>query len=314
MNFFSSQTIQTLWVAESNWPPNSGVKSHAHDSYYHMFMVREGPMEFTVGDETRSLDSGMAILAPPGTIHAMNNPTGGIKSTYEIKFAVSSSVVIRQLEALPRFLPADPLSRLLAAELVQEGARQEISSPTRVSHYLTALIDYYSRHYGTREEADTSVIDTSGYSETSRRIVMFLEDNYTRDIPLQEVADLVGLNKNYVCSFFKRETGMTIGTCHTVIRIRKAAEMISFSDMDLAQVAATAGFTSISHFNRVFKKVVGIPPGQYRRMFPSAIINRADSKDLTALIEKNGFIAAVISRKKMTIQDIIEGEMEDEAP
>ena len=312
MDYTSTQTVQALWVAESNWTPGSGIKLHAHDSYYHLFVVREGPLEMTAGGETRMLNQGMAMLAPPGVFHALQNISGGIMSVYEIKFTVSSPAVARQLEALPFFLPGNELAALLTLELVEEGARQELSSHTRVSHYLTALLDCFCRHFGRQEEPDTAVIDTAGYSETSKRIVRYLEENFTREIPLQEIADLVGFNKNYICSLFKQDSGMTIGGCHTVIRIRKAAEMISFSDMDLSQVAQTAGFTSTSHFTRVFKKVVGIPPGQYRRMFPTSIINRAQMSDIDALIEKNGFIAAMVSRKKMSIRDIIEGSMDED--
>ena len=80
---------------------------------------------------------------------------------------------------------------------------------------------------------------------------------------VSEIADAVGFNKNYICSVFKRDSGMTIGNCQTIIRIHKAAELISFSDMNLNQVAAATGFTNLSHFNRIFKKVVGMSPSDY---------------------------------------------------
>ena len=307
MTYDNSPGIQALWVAESNWTPDSGVKLHAHDGYYHMFLVREGAAEFTVGKDSRVLQKGMAILAAPGTVHGLINSSDSLVSTYEIKFTSSSPSVLRQLHTLPGYLPASPLSELMAAEIVREGARQEINSQAYVSDYLIALLDYYCRYYGRREKSDTAVVDTSGFSETSKKIVRYLEANYNREIPLQEVATAVGFNKNYICSVFKKDAGMTIGACHTLIRIRRAAEMISFSDMDLMQVSQSTGFVSISHFNRVFKKVVGLPPGQYRRMFPSGIlIEDRRPEIIETLKEQNGFIAAIVSRKKMSIQEILE--------
>lgn len=99
---------------------------------------------------------------------------------------------------------------------------------------------------------------------------------------------------------------MTIGNCQTAIRIRKAAEMISFSDMNLVQVASATGFTNLSHFNRIFKKIVGIPPGQYRRMFTGSILTKIDDETaIQEVVGQNGFIVSVLGRKRLTIAEII---------
>ena len=135
------------------------------------------------------------------------------------------------------------------------------------------------------------------------RIIRYLEQNYSREVSLQEIAEAVGFNNNYICSVFKRDSGMTIGNCQTVIRIRKAAELISFSDMSLTQVASATGFTNLSQFSRIFKKVTRIPPGQYRRMFASHIMcyGNPTHEATQKILLQIGYIISFLGRKHMTI-------------
>lgn len=294
-----------MWVAESNFVTGSGIKSHAH-SYYHLFMVRSGPVDFTVDDQSYTLNNGETLLAKPGVMHGLNNNSDTLARCYEVKFTASTQVLQRRLDFIPAVLPKNEFATYLVRELVKESTRAELSTPAFVADYLMALLNFYHREYGSQEEAETSVIDVVGYSEVSQKIVQYLEENFDREVPLQEVADVIGLNKNYVCSLFKRDTGMTIGTTMTIIRIRKAAELISFSDMSLQQVAESTGFSNLSHFNRIFKRVVGIPPGQYRRMFTADQLIVDDKMPTEEVLAENGFVVSVLGRNRLTIAEILE--------
>ncbi|HIT57054.1 MAG TPA: helix-turn-helix transcriptional regulator [Candidatus Galloscillospira stercoripullorum] len=299
----SDRSANVLWVAESNFPIKGGIKVHTHD-YYHLFYVRQGPVDFPVGDQVLAMEDGEFIIPPPGTPHGMNEIKERMVRCYEIKFSVSSHRLERLIASLPPKLPRDEFAGALIRELVEESARGEPASPTIASDYLLTLINYLYRHYGDRVEVTTGVIDTTGYGQVSKDIVRYLEAHYQQEVPLQEVADALGFNKNYICSAFKRDSGMTIGGCLTIIRIRKAAELISFSDMNLTQVAEATGFTNLSHFNRIFKKIVGVPPGQYRRMFPADILLPGDVEKSPEWLEQNGFVYSVLGGKKLSAETI----------
>lgn len=307
-----NQEVSVLWVAEANFKYQTGIKIHTHD-YYHLFMVRQGPLDFTVGDKTYTLSNDESVIVKPGIPHGLNDVQIPMGRCYEVKFTVTTTRLEVLLSTLPDTFPKDSFVANTVQEVVQESTLQEPSTPAFVSGYMTSLIQYLFRHYSNREHSETSFIDTVGFSKVSKEIIQYLERNYDRDVPLQEIADAVGFNKNYICSVFKRDSGMTIGNCHTIIRIRKAAELISFSDMSLNQVAAATGFTNLSHFNRIFKKVVRIPPGQYRRMFASNILTYGKVNDevINELLDENGFIVSVLRRKKLTIENILLQMCED---
>ena len=48
-------------------------------------------------------------------------------------------------------------------------------------------------------------------------------------------------------------------------RIAKAQELLRYGDLPLAQIALAAGFAEQSHFSRIFKSIVGVPPGTWQR-------------------------------------------------
>ncbi len=294
------RSMNVLWVAESNFPSQSSIKPHFHN-YHHLFFVRQGPISFTIGEETYVPAQGEFVLAKPGVIHGMGTIESRLARCYELKFTSANPM----LSSLPVHFPQDALAEALIRELLVESARGKPASPVFASDYLQTLINYLYRKYGKPEGSESRMIETTGYSQISKDIVDFLESNYTRDFSLDDVAGALGFNKTYICSLFKRDSGMTIGNCLTIIRIKKAADAISFSDMNLSQVAASTGFANLSHFNRIFKKVVGIPPGQYRRMYPAEILVPGDSAVDSELLEKKGFILSVLTGKKLTVSDIM---------
>ena len=299
----SKQGINVLWVAESNFASKTGIKTHTHN-YFHLFLVREGEAVFRVGEEERNLKKGEAILVPPNQLHGMADVNVPMVRCYEVKFTVSSPRYAHLLTNVPAYLAADIFVESLVSQLVHEGDIGDALSLDISANYLITLINYLFRCYGHSADPDTSIVNTLGFSSLAKQIIHYLENNFATDIPLQTIADKIGLNKNYMCSAFKRDTGMTIGNCLTFIRIRKAAEFISFSDMSLQQVAEATGFTNLSHFNRIFKKIAGIPPGQYRRMFPASILVVGDEELAKTSVAMNGFIASVLGGKKMTSEDL----------
>lgn len=98
-----------------------------------------------------------------------------------------------------------------------------------------------------------------------RRAVLYIEDNYGRDLPLEEVAKSVGLSPSYFSSSFKRETGRSVVEYITEFRVEKAIELLCTTNFNTSEVAYRVGFNDPKYFARIFKKSVGVTPSLYRR-------------------------------------------------
>lgn len=87
--------------------------------------------------------------------------------------------------------------------------------------------------------------------------------NYTTDISLDQCADLVGTNSYSLSKYFKQFTGINFIDYLTELRIEKAKSLLRETDLKINDIAAEVGYQQ-RYFNRIFKKQVGITPGQFR--------------------------------------------------
>ncbi|MFD0693369.1 response regulator [Paenibacillus sp. GCM10027628] len=91
----------------------------------------------------------------------------------------------------------------------------------------------------------------------------YLEQNYTRDVTLQEVAEHVGMNPTYFSVLFKEEVGESYIKYLTRIRMELAKTLLS-RGLKVNEVSEKVGYHTYRHFSEVFKKYTGFTPGQYK--------------------------------------------------
>ena len=84
-------------------------------------------------------------------------------------------------------------------------------------------------------------------------------------VSLREVAARLSLSPCHFCRVFKQQTGMTLTQYQTQRRVQLAKQLLLQPERRVSEVAFEAGFESIPHFNRVFRRYVGCSPSEYRR-------------------------------------------------
>ena len=92
----------------------------------------------------------------------------------------------------------------------------------------------------------------------------YIERNYSKNISLEFVSSLFYINRSYASTLFKSHFGISFIDCITQIRVEKAKELLKNTDLKLSQIAARVGYSNVKYFFRVFKKIVGTTPEQYR--------------------------------------------------
>jgi AraC-like DNA-binding protein len=91
---------------------------------------------------------------------------------------------------------------------------------------------------------------------------------------LRSVARTAGVTPQHLCRLFRRELHESPIGCGQLLRVERAAGVLERSDKTLAEIAEAFGYSSAFHFSRVFKKIYGVPPGQYRRAFVAGKASR----------------------------------------
>jgi AraC-like DNA-binding protein len=98
-----------------------------------------------------------------------------------------------------------------------------------------------------------------------RRAVDYIEENCTRAIRLEELAELTGLSQSHFSHAFKASTGVPPHQWQTQARLERAKQLLLNSEMPLTTVAVETGFADQAHFTRVFRKNVGSAPASWKR-------------------------------------------------
>lgn len=103
------------------------------------------------------------------------------------------------------------------------------------------------------------------------RIHEYLMNNYKEEINLEKLADLVSLAEGSLCRFFKQNVGITLFEYLNKIKVEFACKLLMDPDLSVFEVCLDSGFNNLSHFNKQFRKITGVPPLEYRKRFKGLI-------------------------------------------
>lgn len=93
----------------------------------------------------------------------------------------------------------------------------------------------------------------------------YIDIHFNEKILLDELADHFYINKYYLTRVFKEQFGLSISHYIMQQRITYAKHLLRFSDRPIEQIAVLCGMNDANYFSRVFRKVEGVSPGEYRR-------------------------------------------------
>lgn len=95
----------------------------------------------------------------------------------------------------------------------------------------------------------------------------FLDEHYHEKLSLESVAGNFFINKYYLARLFKEQYGVTLVTYLHQVRITHAKKMLRFTDMSIEEIGLACGVGELNYFSRVFKKLEGMSPSEFRKLW-----------------------------------------------
>ena len=92
----------------------------------------------------------------------------------------------------------------------------------------------------------------------------YIHEHQTEELSLGQVARAVNTSTFYFCKMFKKITGINFTDYLSRVRIEKSKNLLLNPSLRVSEIAFEVGFQSLTHFNRVFKKILGQSPTEYR--------------------------------------------------
>ena len=88
--------------------------------------------------------------------------------------------------------------------------------------------------------------------------------NFQRDISLDDISREIDISPYYFSKIFKENTGENFIDYLTTLRIDKAKELLETTDMSMKELCGEVGYANPNYFSRIFKKIVGLSPTEYK--------------------------------------------------
>ena len=208
--------------------------------------------EFVMGNEVTRALKGISIDIKRGEYISIIGPSGSGKSTFfnmigGLDRPNSGSVFINDVDM---------------AQLRKAYFNTRVLSP-KEHEAMVKLLQIFAQHLSMvsnqivvqKQNAEPPVIT---------RAKEYIREHQTEDISLGQVAKAVNTSTFFFCKMFKKVTGINFTDYVSRVRIENAKNLLLNPNLRVSEIAYEVGFQSLTHFNRVFKKIIGQSPTDYR--------------------------------------------------
>ncbi len=96
-------------------------------------------------------------------------------------------------------------------------------------------------------------------------VLEYLEEHLEDNLSLEEAANILEVTPAYFSRLFKKEMGVNYNNYLNRKKIKKAKNLLKNSDLPILNIALELGFTESNYFTKVFKKIAGVTPREYRK-------------------------------------------------
>ena len=167
----------------------------------------------------------------------------------------------------------------IARQLLEWGATVDVEQLEEAyfqTHVLTAaqyqamvkLLEIFAQHLSALSN-QIALQEANAEPPIIHRAKEFIEAHKSDPISLSEVARALNVSTFYFCKLFKKATGINFTEYLSRVRIEKAKNLLLNPNLRVSEIAYEVGFQSLTHFNRVFLRIVGRSPTAYRDTLPS---------------------------------------------
>lgn len=234
--------------------------AHAHEPAYFSFILQGAYDEGSGARRMRTCRRANLVYHPPDENHRVEFHAARVR-IFRVELSTALIDRLRQGAIVLR----DPCSfdggwpTHLAARIYHEFQHEDTASSLAIEGLALELVAETARR-----AASESAADAPNWLERARD---FLHEHYAEPIQLSQLAAAIDVHPVTLARAFRRRYGETVGEYLRRLRIEAACRHMTETRATLAEVALAAGFYDQSHFTRLFHRITGLTPAEYRAGF-----------------------------------------------
>ena len=263
-----------VWYSETPWQ----YESHCHSAVEIIIPVR-GEVIYTVADNTYRVQSNEVLIVPPNWVHSLIMHEGSAR--YLLLFEPDNIFGMRDMQLVegmlktPIYLTGQSESqdaiRSLLMQVVNCYERREFLWNSLCYSFLLQMYARLGQFNMTRELRNYDTKSQRIDPEIVDSARLYIDQNYMRDINLNDVSEFTGFSRCYFSRVFKQQLGQSFSEYLRNKRISMAEELLIHSRQPIQEIALSAGFGSVATFNRVFRDAKNCTPSRFREIYGDII-------------------------------------------
>jgi AraC-like DNA-binding protein len=269
-----SFTIGHFLYHETYEPKPSSTSLHSHEKIYELSVMRNGEMEYKIGDKRISIsaENGDFIFIPPGVKHIRRCFEKGARINgfqFELLARKASRLqnerfeksIVKNNYHFKGCEEVRQIQKLFNEELESQRPLRRFMAELRMKELLAAMLrtampgifkEDVERGSGRGKEAFTKLINA------------YIEEHLTGEINTAELAKLCNLSLRHLNRLFQKSFSTTIGQHIRNQRLEMALAELETGDKTVKEIAYATGYSDTSHFIELFRRKYGKTPQKYR--------------------------------------------------
>ena len=247
---------------------------HLHSELEIMY-VNSGQLLYKIDDVDYIINEGEVMFVNSKTEHSLEIISDECTHTYmhflEPVFKKESPEYLLRFLKMPvnafyHFTNKDPETKIIA-DYINNAVDNYEAGETHYNYYVNGVISILlSIIY--KKGIMTSYSDGINIQMIPKLapVLSYINEHYSENLSLSSLSELLHLNEQYFCKLFKKITGNNVIDYINCVRIHHAEKLIK-TNMSITEIAGSVGFSSVSYFNKIFKKHLIKSPRVYRKSY-----------------------------------------------
>ena len=258
-----------LHITDIGYYPNAKhhfrERKEAINQYIFIFCIN-GKGWYKINNVTYKVEENQYFIIPPGCNHSYGSDKDDSWSIYWIHFKGT----VAHLYTKETYSPVDLKTELNSNISEILNLFEEMYNILKKGYnnnslkYLTSLFQFFLGSLTYNKPHTVENNNEINLDDVVEASIHYMNENIEKQITLKDISDYIGYSQSHISMIFKQKTGHSPITYINLLKIRKACDLLDNTDMKINQINFKIGIKDYYYFSRLFHKIMGISPNDYR--------------------------------------------------
>lgn len=265
------------------------LQLHRHE-YLQINYIYRGRMQHVINNNKFEVSKGDIFIIPPYVPHRLIDSDDSNGEVFEFEFAPefinSNFQSIEHIKSFFDFAYIEPFlvcenqvnprlnlfgkeqieAEMILNEALEEYTEKKAGYSLVIKSLLLKLLVIVGRVFSESLEETSYSRIYSKQREAIYQAMNYINDNYSKQITVEEVSKISLLSRSYFCYLFKSITTKTFVEYLNGIRLSQAMALLKHTNKLVVEICYEVGFNNVNYFNKLFRQKIGVSPLTYRNM------------------------------------------------